>query len=165
MDKKINTSLQKCRYHWKSLVYEGVKNSFFRRGYQLIPLKNNFGINIFWDLRTLFQGRKIVVVDVGANNGEYATELSKWINISEYIAIEPIVSLIPDLNKSLAIFEKSKIHNLILGETKKSKVAFRIAKSSVMSSKINPEKTLGMKLRKSSKSIKRRVQLCYREFQ
>ena len=73
----MNISLLKYRLHWKSLVYEGIKNTFFRWGYQLIPLKRNFGINLFWDIRTLFQGREIFVVDIGANNGDFATELSK----------------------------------------------------------------------------------------
>ena len=77
------------------------------------------------------------MVDVGANNGEYATKLSNYINIQSYIAIEPNETLNHDLTEALSVFPQYNIHNVVLGNIK-CKVNFNIATSDVMNSVLSP---------------------------
>jgi len=114
-------------------VYETLRLIFFKHGYQLLPIKNNFGIDIFYDLRDLLGTNVKTVVDVGANNGEYAREFSKNINVQSYIAIEPDETLHHDLTEALKVFQEYKIHTVVLGDIKR-KVNFNIATSETMNS-------------------------------
>jgi hypothetical protein len=98
-----------------------------------VPIKNNFGIDIFFDLSDIFGANGISVVDVGANRGEYASKLSKYVNIQSYTAIEPDEFLNHDLTEALSAFPQHKIYNVALGN-KKCKVNFNIATSDVMNS-------------------------------
>ena len=117
----------------KSFLYETLRLTMYKHGYKLVPIKNNFGINIFFDLHDLLGANVKTVVDVGANNGEYATELSKYINIQSYIAIEPDETLNHDLTEALSVFPQYRIHNVALGNMKGT-VNFNIATSHVMNS-------------------------------
>jgi FkbM family methyltransferase len=117
----------------KSFVYETLRLILFKHGYKLLPIKNNFGIDIFYDLRDLLGTNVKTVVDVGANNGEYAREFSKNVNVQSYIAIEPDETLHHDLTEALSVFQEYKIYTVVLGEIKR-KVNFNIATSETMNS-------------------------------
>lgn len=119
--------------------------NFDLRRYKTRDSKEYIGVDYFHDLEQLLRNTKITVIDVGANDGDWAESFTTKVKvIDSYLGFEPDKNVFLDLSKSInknPSVKQFQIFNVALG-AKNSMATLNIMNSSSMNSILLPGKDM-----------------------